>query len=160
MCPNLGAAQQYGKFPQSQTHQGEFSFRPGNEKSALNRPNWNPACLTGKAANPLPSKAWREGCELLVLGPGGQAFVDLGVVNDLAEQFLTERRQRTLPKFAGGLALFDENPLLRGDRAGVHAVGELVDGAAGDRIAFLDGPFDRGDAAVPGEQRGMIADAA
>ena len=36
----------------------------------------------------------------------------------------------------------------------------MIDGAAGDRIAFLDGPLDRGDTAVPRQQRGVIADAA
>ncbi len=30
----------------------------------------------------------------------------------------------------------------------------------GDRVAFLDGPFDGGDAAMPGQQRGVIADTA
>ena len=77
-----------------------------------------------------------------------------------AEQLLAERGQRALPQFARGLALLDEHPFLGGDRAGIHPVGEVIDGAAGDRIAFLDGPFDRGDAAVAGQQRGVIADAA
>ena len=63
-------------------------------------------------------------------------------------------------KFPRGLALLDEDPFLGGDRAGIHPVGEVIDGAAGDRVAFPDGPFDRGDAAVPRQQRGVIADAA
>ncbi len=90
---------------------------------------------------------------MLVLGLRRQGFVDLGIVNDLTEQLLTERRQSAFPQLPGGFALFNENPLLRGDGAGIHAVGQMVDGAAGDRIAFPDGPFDRCDAAVPRQQR-------
>ena len=65
-------------------------------------------------------KAWRQRRKLLVLGPGGQRFVDLGVINDLAEQFLAQRGERALPEFAGGFTLLDEHPILRGDCAGVH----------------------------------------
>src|ERR1700722_16493657 len=100
------------------------------------------------------------GGELLVLRPGGEAVMGLGVVDDFAEQFLAERGQRTLPQLPCRLALFDETPLLGGDGAGIHAVGEVVDGAAGDRIAFPDGPFRRRDAAVSWQQRGMVADTA
>src|SRR5262249_34215882 len=45
-------------------------------------------------------------------------------------------------------------------RARVHALREMVDRAAGDRIAFAYCPFDRGDTAMPRQQRGMVADAA
>src|SRR6202035_5600279 len=97
------------------------------------------------------------GGELLVLWPGGEAVMGLGVVDDLAEQFLAERGQRTLPQLPRRLALFDETPFLRGDGAGIHAVGEMVERAARDRIAFPDGPFHGRDAAVPRQQRGMVA---
>jgi hypothetical protein len=82
-----------------------------------------------------------------------------GVVDDFAEKLLAERRQRALPQLPGRFPLLDETPLLGGDRAGVHAIGEMVDGAAGDRIAFTDGPFDGRNAAVPRQQRRVIADA-
>jgi len=49
---------------------------------------------------------------------------------------------------------------LGGDGAGIHSVGEVVDAAAGDRVAFPDGPFHCGNAAVPGQQRWMVTDAA
>ena len=73
---------------------------------------------------------------------------------------MAEWRQRPLPQLARGLALLDETPFLRSDGAGVHAIGEVIDRAAGDWVALLDGPFDRRDTAVPGQQRGVIADAA
>jgi hypothetical protein len=82
-----------------------------------------------------------------------------GVVDHFAEKLLAERRQRALPQLPGRFTLLDETPLLGGDRAGVHAIGEMVDGAAGDRIAFTDGPFDGRNAAVPRQQRRVIADA-
>ena len=95
-------------------------------------------------------QARRFGGEFLVLRGGRQAVVGLGVKDDVSEQLLAERGQRPLPEFARGLSLPDEYPLLRGDGAGIHPVGEVVDGAAGDWVALLDGPFDRGDAAMPG----------
>jgi hypothetical protein len=84
----------------------------------------------------------------------------LGVIDDFTEKLLAERGQRALPQLARGLAHLDETPLLGGDGAGIHAVREMVHGAARDRIAFPDGPFHRCDAAVPGQQRGVIADTA
>src|SRR5712671_7054296 len=101
----------------------------------------------------------RLGRKLLVLWLRRQAFVGLGVVDDFPQKLLAERRQRALPQLPGGLALLDENPLLRGNGAGIHAVGEMVYGAAGDRIAFPDRPFHRRDPPMPRQQRGMIADA-
>src|SRR6266850_4574594 len=103
-------------------------------------------------------QARRFGGELLFLRRGREAVVGLGVKDDVSEQFLAERGQRALPELARGLSLPDEYPLLRGDGAGIHPVGEVVDGAARDRIAFLDGPFDRGETAMPGQERGVIAD--
>ena len=58
------------------------------------------------------------------------------------------------------LALGDEAPVLRGDRARVPAVGQVIDRSAGDRIALEDRPLDRGDAAMARQQRRVIADAA
>src|SRR5690242_6787996 len=94
-------------------------------------------------------QAGRFGGELLVLRRGGEVVVGLGVKDHVSEQFLAERSQRALPELARGLTFLDEYPFLRGDGARIHPVGEVVDSAAGDRIAFLDGPFDRGDAAMP-----------
>src|SRR3984957_4323822 len=108
----------------------------------------------------LLRKRRRLGGELLVLRPGGEAVMGLGVVDNLPEQFLAERGQRTLPQLPCRLALFDEAPFLRGDGAGIHAVGEVIDGAARDRIAFPDGPFHRRDAAMSWQQRGVVADTA
>src|SRR3979411_1056034 len=100
--------------------------------------------------------ARRLGRKLLVLWLRRQAFVGLGVVDDFPQKLLAERRQRALPQFAGGFALFHETPLLGGDSARVHAIGKMVHGAAGDRIALPDRPFDRRDATVPREERGVI----
>src|SRR5674476_1046546 len=74
----------------------------------------------------LLRKTWRPGRKLLVLGLGGKAAMGLGVVDDFAEQFLAERGQRALPQFPRGFAFPDEAPLLDGDGAGIHAVGEMV----------------------------------
>src|SRR5436190_14660226 len=103
-------------------------------------------------------QARRFGGEFLVLWGGRQAVVGPGVKDDVSEQFLAERGQRAFPESARGLSLSDEHPLLRGDGAGIHPVGEVVDGATGDRITLLDGPFDRSETAMPGQQRRMIAD--
>ena len=43
---------------------------------------------------------------------------------------------RALPQFARGFALFHKAPFLSGDRIRIHALGEMVDGAPGDRIAY------------------------
>src|SRR5262249_42285601 len=86
--------------------------------------------------------------------------MDLGVVDNLTEQPQAERRQRAFPQFSGRLALSDEAPILGSDRAGVHTSGKMIDAASGDWITFLDGPFDRGEAAMAGQQRRVIADAA
>src|SRR5579864_9269579 len=83
-------------------------------------------------------EAWCRSRELFVLSFRRQGLVDLGVIDHVGQQLEAERGQRTLPEFAGGLALLDEAPVLGGDGAGVHAVGEVIDRAAGDRIAFLD----------------------
>ncbi len=102
----------------------------------------------------------RLGREGLVLGLRGQRAEGLGVIDRLRQQLEAERRQRTLPQLAGGLALFDEAPVLHHDRAGIHAVGEVIDRAARDRIAFADGPFHRGNAAMARQERRVITDAA
>ena len=90
----------------------------------------------------------------------GTAAVLARVPDDLRQQLEAHRRERALPQVARGLALADEAPVLRGDRAGVPAVGEVVDGAARDRVALEDRPLDGGDAAVPRQQRRVVADAA
>src|SRR6478752_7355708 len=82
-------------------------------------------------------KARCVGRKLLILRPGWQGFMGLGVVDHLSQKLLAERRQRAFPQFPGGLTLPDEAPFLRGDRARIHPVGKMVHGAAGDRIAFL-----------------------
>ena len=99
----------------------------------------------------------RLGGEFLILGCGGEAAMGLGVIDDIGKEFLAERGQRALPELAGGFALFDEYPLLRRDRAGIHPVREVIDGAACDRVTFLDGPFHRGDAAVPRQPRRVLS---
>ena len=53
----------------------------------------------------------------------------------------------------------DEAPVLRGDGAGVPAIGQVIDRAARDRIA-LEGPLHGGDAAMARQQRRVVADAA
>jgi len=62
----------------------------------------------------------------------------LGVIDHLGQKLLSERRQRAFPQFPGGLTLLDEAPLLSSDRACIHPIREMVDGATGDRV-FLDG---------------------
>ena len=86
---------------------------------------------------------------MLVLGLRRQGFMRLSVVDDFTEKLLTERRQRAFPQLPGRFTFFDETPLLGSDCACVHAIGKMVHGAAGDRIALADRPFDRRDAAVP-----------
>ena len=82
------------------------------------------------------------------------------VPNDARQQVEPHQGERTFPQFARGLALSDEAPVLRGDRARIPAVGEVIDGAARDRIAFEDRPFDRRDATVARQQRQVVADPA
>jgi hypothetical protein len=101
-----------------------------------------------RSAVGVPPLAWRSASKRPSAASTEAAFN----AGDVSEQFLAERGQRALPELAGGFAFLDEHPFLRGDGARIHPVGEVVDGAAGDRIAFLDGPFDRGDAAMPGQQ--------
>src|SRR5665213_2369285 len=111
------------------------SRRPGNYwESQATSAEREPVAGSGR-------KVGRQGCKLLVLGLGRQRLMGFGVVDDLAQQLLPERRQRSFPQLPRGLALLDEDPFLGGDRAGIHAIGEMIDGAAGDRIAFADGPF-------------------
>src|SRR3954452_13263560 len=90
----------------------------------------------------------RQSGELLVLRLGWQRSGGFGASDDLGEQAQAERRQCALPQFTGGFTLLDEDPVLRRDRAGVHAIGEVVDGTASDRVALLDSPFDCRHAAV------------
>ena len=66
---------------------------------------------------------------------------DQGVFDDFAEKFLSKWSQRALPQLSRGFALPDEAPFLSGDCSGVHPVGEMVDRASGDRIAFSNRPF-------------------
>src|SRR5438270_10983209 len=98
--------------------------------------------------------------ELLVLRRRRKAIVFLRVTDDPADQLESHRRQGALPQLARGFALLDEAPLLRGDRARVHPFRQVVNRSAGNGIAFLDRPFDRGDAAMTWQQRRVIANAA
>ena len=82
-----------------------------------------------------------------------------GVTNDPGQEVETHRCERAFPQLAGRLALDDEAPVLRGDGARVHGVGEMIDRASRNRIAFQDRPFHCGDAAMPWQQRRMVADA-
>src|SRR5450631_3203836 len=80
---------------------GDFVPRPRGNSARPPRP---------RAQNALPAKngifllreARRLGRELLVLGFRRQGFVDLGVVDDFAQELLAERCQRTLPQLARG----------------------------------------------------------
>ena len=54
---------------------------------------------------------------------------------------------------------FDGAPMRR-QRARVHAVGKVINGAPRDGVLLLDRPFDRRNATVTRQKRGMIADAA
>src|ERR1700682_6521194 len=141
MCPNFGASQQQRKFLWTQTHQGEFSSGLGTEKVFRASGSRKCGALASKSLGFAVAQLWRVGRKLLVLGLGRQVFVGFGVVDDLAEQFLAERRQSTLPQLPRSLTLLDEDPLLGGDCAGIHLVGEVLDAAAGDRIAFPEGPL-------------------
>src|SRR3954447_5742817 len=102
----------------------------------------------------------RAGGELLVLRSRRQLALVARMAHHLHDEAQAERRQRPLPQFAGALALFDEDPVLRDDRAGVQLVGKMVDRAAGDRIALAHRPFDGRHAAMARQERGMITDAA
>ena len=102
----------------------------------------------------------RLGREALVLRLGGQRAVQPGVAHNLGQELEAHRRQRAFPQLARRLAFGDEAPVLRGDGARVPAVGQVIDGASRDRVAFLDRPFHGRDAAMPRQQRRVIADAA
>ena len=82
------------------------------------------------------------------------------VADDACQEIEPHWRQRALPQVARRLALADEAPVLRRDRACIPAVGQVIDRAACNRIAVEDRPFDGGDAPVPRQQRRVIADAA
>src|SRR5215813_14553506 len=82
----------------------------------------------------------RLGREALVLSARRKASVLSGMPYYTGEQLEAHRRQRALPKVARSLALQHEAPVLRGDRAAVHGVGEMIDRPAGDRIALEDRP--------------------
>jgi hypothetical protein len=73
-----------------------------------------------------------------VLRLGRQLAVVARMADDAAEQRQAHRRQLALPQLARRLAARDEAPVLRGDRSGVPAVGEVVDRTAGDRVALED----------------------
>ena len=98
--------------------------------------------------------------EALVLRLRRQLAVLRRVTHDARQQVEAHRRERALPQVARALALGDEAPVLRGDRTRIPARSEVVDGAAGNRVAFEDRPFDGGDAAMAWQQRRVIADAA
>src|SRR3569833_3899379 len=113
-----------------------------------------------RRCNSVWGQTWRLGGELLILRLRRQPAVRLAVIDDVAQQLEAERCQCALPQFAGGFALLDEAPFLSGDGARIHALGEMIDRAAGDRVTLPDGPFDGRDAPVSRQQRWMIADAA
>src|SRR5260370_39618072 len=158
MCSKFAAPRQHRKFPTYQIFDVGIGSRPGTkiyrERGAARVPGYE---APGVGIF-LLRKLWRPRRKLLVLRLRRQALVGLGVVDHLTQKLLAERRQRAFPQLPRSFALFDETPLLRADGAGAPAVGEMVDGAAGDRIAFADFPFDRRNAAMPRPQRGGIAD--
>ena len=81
-------------------------------------------------------------------------------MSDFSEQGQTHRRQRPFPQLTRGFAFFDEAPVLRGDGASVPAVSQVVDRTTGNRVALQNGPLNRSNAPMPGQQRGVITDAA
>src|SRR5215468_3748918 len=82
----------------------------------------------------------RLGRELLVLRMCRHFAGSSDLAQHLQGQVEPERRECPLPELARGLSLPDEAPVLRGDRARVHPLREMVDRAAGDRIAFAYRP--------------------
>src|SRR5262249_33250720 len=121
---------------------------------------WRPNDRVTPAESDLFLHHRRFSSELFLLRSSRHAAMLCGVVYDFAEQAQAHRRQRTLPQLARGFALFHEAPLLRSDRAGIHAFRKVVDGAPGDRIAAADRPFDCGHAAMARQQGRMVTDAA
>src|SRR5206468_1673904 len=99
------------------------------------------------------------GRELLVLRLGWKAAMKLRMTHDLSHQVEAHRRQCTLPQLACRFAGLHETPVLRGDRARVHSLREVIDRASGDRIAAADRPLHRSDPAMTGKQRRVIANA-
>src|SRR4051812_38438264 len=99
----------------------------------LNRPETTPLgteiCIEVDSVFSI-CKARCQGGELLILRFGRQTLVNLGIIDDIAEQFLAERGQSTFPKLPRGLAFLHEDPFLGRDRASIHPVGEVVDAAA------------------------------
>src|SRR4030095_4758404 len=102
----------------------------------------------------------RERRVLLLLRLRRNEVVLLRMAPPLPQQAEPHRTERALPQLARGLALADEAPVLRRDRAGIHALSQVIDRAAGDGIALANGPLDGGEPAMPGEQRRVVTDAA
>src|SRR6266852_1684363 len=146
MCPKFAALRKRRKFHVNQIVDVTIDCGLGTASPARQGCHWLKSPI--ERGYSLLGQLWRQGRKLLVLRFRRQAFVGLGVVDHLTQKFLAERRQRAFPQLPRGFALLDEAPLLRGNGAGVHAIGEMIDGATGDRIAFADWPFDRRNTAV------------
>ena len=121
---------------------------PALERTGLIRPC---SSLRGR-------KGGRVGDGLRVLLDGVGMAAGLDVADHPHQEPQPHRSERPPPERSGVVVGVDEAPLLRRDRAFVHAVGEVVDRAAGDRIAAFHRPLDRRDAAVPRQERRVIAD--
>ena len=70
-----------------------------------------------------------------------QRAVIARMADDAGEQGQTHRRQRPFPELAAPIRPADQAPVLRRDRACVPAVSEVIDRAAGDRVAFENRPL-------------------
>src|ERR1700755_659832 len=107
MCPKFAAPRQRQMFPIYRTFDRKFGSTGGTRFIA------EVVRARAYAARRLflLRKARCIGRELLVLRFGRQGVVGFGIVDDVAEKFLAERRQRSFPELPGGFALFDENPL-------------------------------------------------
>src|SRR5438270_10135397 len=98
--------------------------------------------------------------ELLVLRLRGKGAVLAGVANDARDEVEAHRRERTFPELAAAFTLADEAPFLRRDGTRIQSFRQMIDGTAGDGVAFAYGPLDRGDAPMARQQRRMIANPA
>ena len=107
-----------------------------------------------------PANERRLGRETRVLRKRGKLALLRRMANHAGQQRKAHRRERTLPQLARGLAFGDEAPVLRGNGPRVPAIGEVIHRPSRDRIPLHDRPLDRGDPAMPRQQRRMVADAA
>src|SRR5215218_4307882 len=125
--------------------------------------SWSPRI---RSPEPLPSRdisrghleRGRVGDRLRVLLARLGEAVPVDMLDHLAEKAQAHGGERPAPQAAGVVLRIDEAPILGRDEAAVEVVAEVVDAAAGDRIAALDRPFDGGDAAMARQEGGVVAD--